>query len=260
MIITIDTNRKSLSLSEASDQNNMDLYSDSAFEILSDLWLKVGWNQKYPYTFSWLGRPFIQAPEDMIRTQEVFWQVQPTLVIETGVAHGGSLIFSASLLKAMDIPGRVLGIDIDIRPHNRTAIEAHPLSSWITLLEGSSISEEILNQVRTLVRPDDRVLILLDSNHSKAHVAKELEVYHPFVTPGSYIVATDGSMRDLHDVPRGHPEWAWDHPAAAAEEFAAAHPGFVLEQPEWPFNESTLDKNITHWPGAWLKRRIPRKV
>lgn len=254
MKIQIDTETRTLLVQDGSDHQTLDLYSDPAFEKLSDLWLKVGWNQKYPYTFSWMGRPFIQAPEDIVRTQEVFWRVKPTLVIETGVAHGGSLIFSASLLKAMDIPGRVIGIDIEIRPHNRQAIEAHPLSSWITLLEGSSVSEDILTQVRSLIRPDDRVLIQLDSNHSKAHVAKELELYHSLVTPGSYIVATDGSMRDLHDVPRGNPEWTWDHPAAAAEEFVANHADFVLEQPEWPFNESTLIKNITYWPSAWLRR------
>lgn len=255
MKIQIDTETRTLLVQDGSDHQTLDLYSDPAFEKLSDLWLKIGWNQKYPYTFSWMGRPFIQAPEDIVRTQEVFWRVKPTLVIETGVAHGGSLIFSASLLKTMDIPGRVIGIDIEIRPHNRQAIEAHPLSSWITLLEGSSISEDIVAQVRSLIRPDDRVLILLDSNHSKAHVAKELELYHSLVTPGSYIVATDGSMRDLHDVPRGNSEWTWDHPAAAAEEFAAAHPEFNLEQPEWPFNESTLSKNITHWPSAWLRKK-----
>lgn len=255
MKIQIDTETRTLLVQDGSDHQTLDLYSNPAFEKLSDLWLKVGWNQKYPYTFSWMGRPFIQAPEDIVRTQEVFWRVKPTLVIETGVAHGGSLIFSASLLKAMDLPGRVIGIDIEIRPHNRQAIEAHPLSSWITLLEGSSVSEDILAQARSLIRPDDRVLILLDSNHSKAHVAKELELYHSLVTLGSYIVATDGSMRDLHDVPRGSSEWAWDHPAAAAEEFAAAHPEFTLEQPEWPFNESTLSKNITHWPSAWLRKK-----
>lgn len=255
MKIQIDTKARTLVVQNGVEHRTLDLYSDQAFEKLSDLWLKVGWNQKYPYTFSWMGRPFIQAPEDIVRTQEVFWRIKPTLVIETGVAHGGSLIFSASLLKAMDIPGRVIGIDIEIRPHNRRAIEAHPLASWITLLEGSSASEEILTEVRNLVRPDDRVLILLDSNHTKDHVTRELELYHPLVTPGSYIVATDGSMRDLHDVPRGNPEWTWDHPAAAAEEFAAAHSEFVLEQPKWPFNESTLSKNITHWPSAWLRRK-----
>lgn len=256
MKIQIDTDAKTLLLGDGINARPIDLYSDPAFEVLSDLWLKVGWNQKYPYTFTWFGRPIIQAPEDMVRTQEVFWQVKPTLVIETGVAHGGSLIFSASLMKAMGMDGRVVGIDIEIRPHNRSAIEDHPLSPMISLLEGSSTAAETVTKTEHHIRPEDRVLVILDSCHTKAHVAKELELYHRFVTPGSYIVATDGSMRDLHDVPRGNPNWTWDHPAAAAEEFAAAHPNFCLEQPPWQFNESTLTKNITHWPNAWLKRRI----
>ena len=109
--------------------------------------------------------------------------------------------------------------------------------------------------MKTLIRPDETVLVILDSNHSRQHVANELESYHAMVTPGSYIVATDGSMRDLYDVPRGKPEWREDNPAAAAVAFAQQHPEFVLEQPAWPFNESELSENITHWPHAWLRRR-----
>jgi cephalosporin hydroxylase len=201
-----------------------------------------------------MGRPIIQLPEDMVRTQEVIHRVQPDVIIETGVAHGGSLIYYASLCKALG-RGRVIGIDIEIRPHNRQAIESHLLAPYITLLEGSSTSPEIVGQARSLVKPGEKVLILLDSNHTKEHVAAELEAYHSLVTPGSYLVATDGIMKDLHDVPRGQPEWTWDHPTAAAEEFAAAHPEFELAQPPWLFNESGLKHNITHWPGAWLRRR-----
>jgi cephalosporin hydroxylase len=232
----------------------MPLYSKESFEILSRQWLKVGWNEKYPYCFSWQGFPILQIPEDMIRAQEVICQVKPTVIIETGVAHGGSLIYYASLCKALG-RGRVIGIDIEIRPHNRQAIESHLLAPYITLLEGSSTSPEIVGQARSLVKPGEKVLILLDSNHTKEHVAAELEAYHSLVTPGSYLVATDGIMKDLHDVPRGQPEWTWDHPTAAAEEFAAAHPEFELAQPPWLFNESGLKHNITHWPGAWLRRR-----
>jgi cephalosporin hydroxylase len=254
MKIHIDTSSNTLCCGGDGAATSVDLYSDRGFEILSDLWLKVGWNQKYPYTFSWFGRPIIQAPEDIVRTQEVFWQVKPTVVIETGVAHGGSLIYSASLMKAMGIKGRVVGIDIEIRPHNRRAIEEHPLSPIITLIEGSSTSPEVVAQAKEFIKKDDHVMVILDSCHTKAHVVRELELYHPFVTPGSYIVATDGSMRDLHDVPRGNPDWTWNHPAAAAEEFAAAHPDFSLEQPPWPFNESALSRNITLWPSAWLRK------
>jgi cephalosporin hydroxylase len=254
MKITIDTDTQTLETDGG--EGPVPLYSDNAFEILSDIWLKVGWNQKYVYTFSWFGRPFIQLPEDVLRAQEVIYRVKPTVIVETGVAHGGGLVFYASLMKGMGIDaGRVIGVDVEIRPHNREAIESHELASMIQLVEGSSTDPEIVKQVTAEISPEDTVLIFLDSNHSKAHVAAELEAYHSLVTAGSYIVATDGSMRDLDDVPRGDPEWTWDNPAAAAEEFAEEHAEFVLEQPAWTFNESTLSKNLTHWPSAYLRRK-----
>jgi len=259
MKIILDTKTKTLTCDPEdgadTSASQMPLYSKEAFDLLSQQWLKVGWDQKYVYTFSWMGRPIIQLPEDIIRTQEVIYRVKPDVIVETGVAHGGSLIFYASLMTAMG-RGRVIGVDIEIRPHNRAAIEAHEMFPKITLIEGSSTAPEIVAQVKSLIQPGETVLVLLDSNHTKAHVAAELEAYHDLVTPGSYIVATDGSMRDLHDVPRGNPEWTWDHPAAAAQEFAARHREFVLEQPAWPFNESALTDNITHWPDAWLHRTV----
>lgn len=253
MKIVIDDKQKTLAIEINGRRKTVPLYSKEAFEVLSHQWLKVGWNEKYVYTFSWMGRPIIQLPEDMIRIQEVIYKIKPDVIIETGVAHGGSLIFYASLCKAMD-KGRVIGIDIEIRPHNRTAIESHELTSYITLIKGSSTDEEIVNQVRALVKPDETVLVILDSDHSKQHVLNELNAYSSLVTKGFYIVATDGSMKDLHDVPRGNPEWIWDNPAAAALEFIAENQEFMIEQPEWVFNESELTDNITHWPGAYLRR------
>lgn len=253
MKLTIDTDAKTLVEEKDGKRRELSLYSKEAFELISHQWLKVGWNQKYPYTFSWFGRPIIQIPEDIIRIQELLYRVKPDVIIETGVAHGGSLIFYASLCKAME-RGRIIGIDIEIRPHNRKAIEAHELFSYLTLIEGSSTAPETLAKVKGLVKPSETVLVILDSCHTKDHVTRELELYHPLVTKGSYIVATDGSMKDLHDVPRGKPEWVWDHPTASAAEFAAKHPEFLLEQPAWPFNESELTQNITHWPGAFLRR------
>jgi cephalosporin hydroxylase len=188
----------------------------------------------------------------MIRIQEVIYQIKPDVIIETGVAHGGSLIYYASLCKAME-KGRIIGVDIEIRSHNRTAIEKHELGSYITLIEGDSTNDKIVDQVKALVKPNESVLVILDSNHTKQHVLKELNAYSPLVTKGSYIVATDGSMNDLYDVPRGDPEWLWDNPTEAALEFAAENPEFVIEQPKWAFNESGLSENITHWPGAYLK-------
>ena len=251
----IDTESKTLSIEDGDGCSKHSLKSKQAFELLSRQWLKVGWNEKYPYPFSWMGRPIIQLPEDMIRMQEVIYRVRPNLIIETGVAHGGSLVFYASILKAMGIQDpRVIGVDIEIRPHNRTALESHELFPYITLVEGGSTTPEVVGQVTEEVMTGDNVLVILDSNHTRAHVAAELEAYSDLVSVGSYIVATDGSMRDLHDVPRGAPHWQHDHPAAAAEEFALENPTFVLEQPEWPFNESKLEHNVTHWPNAYLRR------
>ena len=253
MKLTIDTEQKTLVCERDGTQESLPLYSDRAFELIADQWVKVGWNQRYSYTFSWLGRPIIQLPEDMVRTQEVIYRVKPDVIIETGVAHGGSLIYYASLCKVLG-KGRVIGIDIEIRPNNRAAIEAHDLASYITLIEGSSTDEQIVRQAKALVQPGETVLVLLDSNHTKQHVLDELEAYHDFVTPGSYIVATDGLMKDLHDVPRGVGDWTWDNPADAAADFASRHSEFLMEQPIWPFNESGLTKNLTHWPSAWLRK------
>ncbi len=253
MKLTIDTERKQVTIEQNGAMRTLELYSREAFEQISHQWLKVGWNQKYPYTFSWMGRPIIQLPEDMIRVQEVVYRVKPDVIIETGVAHGGSLIFYASLFKAMG-KGRVIGVDIEIRPHNRKAIESHELFSFITLIEGSSIDRNVVAKVTSLVKPGETVLVILDSCHTRQHVLDELEVYHNLVTVGSYIVATDGSMKDLYDVPRGKSEWAQDNPTVAALEFAKKHPQFIIEQPPWVFDESELTENITHWPSAWLKR------
>lgn len=254
MKIKIDTNQNIIVKEEENgDATTYELYSKESFELISYFWLKVGWNQKYPYIFSWLGRPIIQLPEDIVRVQEVIYRVQPDVIIETGVAHGGSLIFYAGLCKIMG-KGRVIGVDIEIRPHNRTSLETHQLFPWITLIEGSSTAPEIVSQVKALVKPDEVVMVILDSNHTKEHVLCELEAYHDLVSPGSYIVATDGSMKDLYDTPRGRPDWRWNNPAEAAVEFAAKHSDFIIEQPEWHFNESNLTENITHWSKAWLRR------
>jgi len=255
MRIEIDTEKNTLSVTDAGAGRTLDLYGKEAFELISTLWLKTSWNQKYSYTFTWMGRPIIQHPEDLVRLQEAIYTLKPDVIIETGVAHGGSLILSASLMKAMGKGRRVVGVDIEIRPHNRKAIEAHELSPLIRLVEGDSVAPEIVRQAAEDIRPGDTVLVILDSNHSREHVAAELEAYHALVTKGSYIVATDGIMRDVHDVPRGTPGWITDNPAQAAEDFAARHPEFVIESPAWRFNESGLDKDITAWPSAWLKKR-----
>ncbi len=253
MQLHIDTETKTLSHRTADGDQTLPLYTREAFELVSELWIKIGWSLRYSYTFTWMGRPFIQLPEDVLRIQEVIFEVKPDVIVETGVAHGGSLIFYASLFEAMG-HGQVIGIDIEIRPQNREAIEAHALFKRIQLIEGSSTAPDVVAEVKRRIPVGSKVLVILDSNHSKAHVADELECYHDLVAVGSYIVATDGIMSQMHDVPRGSEEWAHDNPTEAVIDFAARHSDFVLEQPPWLFNESTLRKNTTHWPGAWLKR------
>ncbi len=253
MKLEIDTEAHIVRVTDPAGTRDVALYSPAGFDLISDLWVKVGWNEKFAYGFSWMGRPIIQLPEDMVRTQEAIWHIKPDVIVETGVAHGGSLIFYASLLAAIG-RGRVIGVDIEIRPHNRAAIEAHPLASYVSLIEGSSIDPAIISRVRAAIAPVETVLVLLNSNHSYAHVMAELHAYAGLVSPGSWIVATDGIMRDLHDVPRGTASWRTDNPANAAADFAAADPSFQVETPPRPFTEDGGLRTPTHWPGAWLKK------
>jgi cephalosporin hydroxylase len=226
-----------------------------AFDIAAGAWLRAGWDAKYVYTFTWLGRPVVQLPDDLVRMQEVVYRVKPDVIVETGVAHGGSLIFYASLFEAMRTKGRVIGIDIEIRKHNRAAIEAHPLFDRITLVEGSSIDPNVVGQVKSLVKPDERVMVVLDANHSYAHTTGELNAYAELVSPDSYIVVCDGIMKDLEGAPRSAAGWRKDNPTEAAADFVKTHPEYAIEQPSWPFNESTgLKNDVTYWPGAWVRR------
>ena len=230
------------------------LDTPEAFEAVSAAWLRCGWDVKYVYGFTWLGRPVIQLPEDMLRIQEVIWHLRPDVIVETGVAHGGSLVFYASLFEAMG-HGRTIGVDIDIRSHNRSAIEAHPLATRITLIEGSSTAPGTLTAVRDGIGPAETVLVILDSNHSRAHVEAELDLYAPLVSRGSYIVACDGIMASLAGAPRTNPDWTWNNPTAAVESFLARNPDFVLEEPHFPFNEGKVRNRVTYWPKSFLKRR-----
>jgi cephalosporin hydroxylase len=252
--LEIDTSSNTLVCEEDGVRRELSLYSSEAFAALSRLWVKVGWDLKYSYGFTWMGRPIIQLPEDIVRIQETIYRVRPDVIIETGVAHGGSLILYASLCAAMQ-QGRVVGVDIRIRPENRIAIEGHELASRITLIEGSSIDPLLVDRVRGLVQGHERVFVILDSDHSRAHVAQELEAYAPLVSEGSYLVATDGIMYDLYDVPHGRTEWRTDNPRTAAKEFAERHPDFELEEPPFLFKEAATSQQVTHWPGAYLRRR-----
>jgi cephalosporin hydroxylase len=223
------------------------LYGDEAFQVVSDLWVKVGWGVKYSYNFSWLGRPVIQLPEDLLIIQDLIYTLRPDVIIETGVAHGGGTVFYASLLQLLG-HGRVIGIDIEIRPHNRRALEQHPMKPRITLIERSSTHAETLREVNALIGPGERVMVVLDSNHTKAHVLRELELYSPLVGSGSYIITGDGNMDVLHDVPGGSPEWVTDNPRAAIHEFLDGHPEFELDP-------TPTRLGVTYWPDAYLRRK-----
>jgi cephalosporin hydroxylase len=212
-------------------------------------------SKQYAYNFTWFGRPIIQIPQDTVTFQELIWQVQPDLIIETGVAHGGSLLFSASMLALLETFGlvdspKVLGIDIDIRPHNRAAIESHPASRWIRMLEGSSISHDVLKTVKSIASEHRKILVFLDSNHTHHHVLSELYAYTPFVTPGSYCVVLDTGIEDIDPsaVKSGRPWCKGNSPKSALNEFLSSNTEFILDdffhQKAW----------LTSAPGGFIKR------
>lgn len=251
--ITIDEGNHLVIVKDGDGERQLPMDTPEAFSAVSRAWLRCGWDTKYVYSFSWMGRPVIQLPEDMIRIQEVIYRVQPDVIVETGVAHGGSLIFYASLFQAMG-KGRAVGVDIEIRPHNRKAIEEHPLSGYITLVEGSSTDPDIVSAVRSHINDGETVLVILDSNHLRDHVMAELDAYAPMVTPGSYIVACDGIMGVVAGAPRTESDWTWNNPTEAARLFAGKNPDFAIEEPVFPFNEGVVTERVTYWPGAFLKR------
>ena len=251
--ITIDTEAGTVTIENINGLATYAMASKEAFSAVSDAWLRCGWDTKYVYGFSWLGRPIIQLPEDMFRIQEVIYRLEPDVVVETGIAHGGSLIFYASVLKAMG-KGRVIGVDIEIRPHNRAAIAAHELIPYITMFEGSSTDFSVVEKIKGEIGPGERVLVILDSNHSKEHVLAELEAYAPLVSVNSYIVACDGIMGQIAGAPRTEADWVWNNPVSAAEEFVGRHSEYVIEEPPFPFNEGMIEQRITYWPRGFIRR------
>lgn len=253
MEIKIDTAAKTVVLGSGADAKEVDLFSKEAFDVIARLWTDVGWVRKFSYMYSWMGRPIIQLPEDMVRVQEAIYEVKPDVIVETGIAHGGSLIYYASLCKAMG-KGRVIGVDIEIRPHNRAAIEAHEMVDRITMIEGSSVDAGVVEQVRGLIKPGETVMVILDSNHTKAHVAAELAAYAEMATVGSYVLVADGIMENVAGFPRTEDDWATDNPATAAREFVAANPKFEIVDAPRPFDESMDAPDMTYHPSGWLRR------
>ncbi|MEZ0394864.1 MAG: cephalosporin hydroxylase family protein [Anaerolineales bacterium] len=204
---------------------------DVSLRGFSNIWVRETARYKYVYNFSWLGRPIIQLPQDMVAMQEIIWQVKPRLIIETGIAHGGSLILYASLLELLGGDGLVLGIDIEIRAHNRLEIEKHPMSKRIQMLEGSSTSEAILAQVKNIAAGREPVMVVLDSNHTHEHVYRELQLYSPLVTPGSYLVVFDTLIEDMPDELFADRPWGrGNNPKTAVWEFLKTTDRFVIDR------------------------------
>lgn len=251
IIIDMDTN--TVSQKNGNDEVHHQFDSAEAFKLISDVWLRCGWDVKYAYTFSWLGRPIIQLPEDMFRVQEIVTALRPNVIVETGIAHGGSLVFYASLLNAIG-HGKIVGVDIEIRKHNREALEQHVLAPLIKLIEADSTLDSTIERVKQEITNDDSVLVILDSCHTKEHVTKELASYSKLVSVGSYIVATDGVMKEFAGAPRSEPDWTWNNPQSAIFDFLQNNSNFVLEQPSFQFNEGHISERITYWPNAYLKR------
>lgn len=203
--------------------------TNSALQADAKTLMESSFRAGYSYNFSWMGRPIIQYPQDIVAMQELIWRVQPDLIIETGIAHGGSLIFSAAMLELNAACGgpadaRVLGIDIDIRSHNRKAIEAHPMMKRISMIEGSSIAQDVIDKVKAAASGKRSVLVCLDSNHTHAHVLDELRAYAPLVSVGSYCVVFDTIVEDLPD--SLFPDRPWgpgDNPKTAVHEFLKTH-------------------------------------
>lgn len=210
---------------------------------------------KYGYYFTWMGRPIIQHPQDMVALQEVIMEVRPDLIIETGIAHGGSLVFSASMLELLDIwmpvqkfQREIVGIDIDIRAHNRAAIAEHPMFRKITMLEGSSTDEKIAEEVRSIAARHQKIMVLLDSCHTEEHVLKELETYSPLVSVGSYLVVYD-TLVEFEDKPHADRPWGkGNNPYTAVQKFLLTHDEFSVDE--------RVEQKIviTSCPGGWLQR------
>jgi len=230
------------------------LATDAPLQNASIDWVRDSSKHKYSYNFSWLGRPVIQYPQDIVAMQEIIWKVQPDLIIETGIAHGGSLIFSASMLELNAACGgppeaRVLGIDIDIRAHNRAAIEAHPMSRRIDMIQGSSVSSEVIAQVHAMAVGKSRVLVCLDSNHTHEHVLAELNGYALLTSVGSYCVAFDTVIEDMPgDMFPDRPWSKGNNPKTAVWEYLKTHPEFEIDR---SIPHKLL---ITVAPDGYLKR------
>jgi len=223
----------------------IDIYTEEGYRVLTELWLRSGWERQIYSMINWLGVPVGQLPEDLLMMQECIYNVRPNIIVETGSYLGGTALFYASMLELIG-GGQV--ISVDIQAFERPQLAAQSLKPRITLITGSSTDPAVVAEVSAMIRPTDRVLVALDSDHSRAHVQKELEFYAPLVTPGSYIVVFDGVMEILADAPKGSLAWAVDSPAPAIRDFLAAHPEFSVD-PHYSRLQATYSTN------GYLRRR-----
>ena len=221
---------------------------DTRLRSLTRQWFLQSCRHAYSYNFSWLGRPIVQFPQDIVAMQEIIWRVRPDLIVETGIAHGGSLVFYASMLELIGADGRALGVDVDIRAHNRGEIEKHALAKRITMIQGSSTDDATVRQVYQHAKGRETVVVVLDSNHTHEHVLKELHLYSPLVTTNSYLVVFDTIVEDMPD--DFFPDRSWgkgDNPGTAVREFLKTSDRFVVDR---EIEDRLL---ITTAPGGYLR-------
>lgn len=240
-------------------KNNVsNLIENKFFAELSKEWFEQSIKAEYSYNFEWLGRPLIQYPTDLVGMQEVFFKTKPDLVIETGIAHGGSLIFSASMMALMDIcdgvsemesARHVIGVDIDIKPHNRRAIEEHPLFSRITLLEGSSVDQSLFSELSDIAKNYKRIMVILDSNHTHDHVLEELRMYSKLVSVGNYCIVMDTVIETSPIAALADRPWTvGNNPMTAVKQFLAEGSNFAVDK------EIEYKLSVTVAPNGWLRR------
>lgn len=241
---------------------------DQEFRSLSRQWVELSMERRYVYNFDWLGRPIIQYPQDMVALQEIVWKTRPDIIVETGIAHGGSLVLHASLLSLLDIADaaaskqhvdpfsdrrKVIGVDIDIRAHNRAAISSHPLSHKITMIEGSSIDGRIVERVKAEIAPGKRVMVCLDSMHTHNHVLSELRSYGPLVSPACYCVVFDSFIEDLPvDFFADRPWNVGNSPKTAIRQYLSEQSCFEVDD---VIHQKLL---VTAAPGGYLRRKTER--
>ncbi len=235
-----------ITISGANGSKEVDVFSKEGMALVGELWERVSFHNRLVYEPTWMGIPIIQMSSDIVMMQELLWKVCPDVVIETGVAHGGSLILSASILELLG-KGKVIGVDVEIRKPNENAIKSHPMSKRIELIQGSSIDAGTVAAVRQHVKEGDKVLVILDSNHSYDHVLREMELYSPMVSTGSYLVVMDGVQEMLSDNPTGKPEWKKDNPLRAIH-------AFLSTRKEWTIDKTYARLGTTYCPDGFLRK------